>query len=110
MVSAEKIIEDFNKRKEMGVYGELGHPEGFDVSLNRVSHIIQNIKIKDNMLIGDIKILKTDKGVELLKNINNYVFRPRSSGNVKENNVIEIVKFFTFDAVSKDTDSFKDFV
>lgn len=108
--AAEKIIADFNIRKQIGIYGELGHPEEFDmhgsISLSNTSHLIENIEIEDNCIVGYIKVLNTKKGKILKEDINNYVFRPRSSGTIDNNGVITIEKFITFDAILKETDAF----
>lgn len=89
------------------LYGELGHPEGFDTSTKNISHTIKNIKIEDNKLIGDITILDTNTGKQL-KNIieelgqDSVIFRPRSAGKINDNKEISNLIVFTFDAVQND--------
>ena len=43
-------------------FGELGHPEGPTVNLDRVSHLIEELKPDGNNIIGKAKILDTPNG------------------------------------------------
>ena len=43
-------------------FGELGHPEGPTINLDRVSHIITSLKEDGNNYIGRVKILNTPMG------------------------------------------------
>ena len=49
-------------------YGELGHPETPSINLDRVSHLIVNLKEDGNNFIGKAKILDTPYG-EIVKGI-----------------------------------------
>lgn len=48
--------------------GELGHPEGPTVNLERVSHLIKDLRIEGNDVIGKAKILDTPMG-KIAKNL-----------------------------------------
>ena len=48
--------------------GELGHPEGPTVNLERVSHLIKEMKVEGNNIIGRAKILDTPYG-QIVKNL-----------------------------------------
>jgi cystathionine beta-lyase family protein involved in aluminum resistance len=48
--------------------GELGHPEGPSLNLERVSHLITELKENDNNIIGKAKILDTPYG-KIVKNL-----------------------------------------
>ena len=43
-------------------FGELGHPEGPTVNLDRVSHMIEEAVPEGNNIIGKAKILDTPNG------------------------------------------------
>lgn len=43
-------------------YGELGHPQGPTINLDRVSHIIESLKMDGNNVIGRAKIVETPMG------------------------------------------------
>lgn len=43
-------------------YGELGHPEGPQINLDRVSHMIESLTIDGGNIIGRAKIFDTEKG------------------------------------------------
>ena len=69
--TAEKFIpclKELNERiNTMGVvYGEFDHPDVFDTSLSRSSHIVRNVKfVKEaNRVEGQIKLLNTYWGKE----------------------------------------------
>ena len=48
--------------------GELGHPEGPTLNLERVSHLITDLKENDNNIIGKAKVLDTPYG-NIVKNL-----------------------------------------
>ena len=48
--------------------GELGHPEGPTVNLERVSHIINDLREENDNIIGKAKILETPYG-KIVKNL-----------------------------------------
>jgi hypothetical protein len=43
-------------------YGELGHPEGVEINLHRVSHMITELTWQDNDVYGKAKLLDTEYG------------------------------------------------
>lgn len=49
-------------------YGELGHPEGPTINLERTSHLITDLKEDGNNFIGKAKILSTPMG-NIVKNL-----------------------------------------
>ncbi len=69
-------------------------------NIDDISHNIFNIRINNN-LIGDVKILSTRKGIELVNLINSgyiFVFRPKMEGNTSEKHV-KISEIISFDAI-----------
>jgi len=53
------VTENINPGR---AYGELGHPAGPTINLDRVSHMIKSIKQEGNNFIGKAKILDTPMG------------------------------------------------
>ena len=49
-------------------FGELGHPEGPTINLERVSHMIKELKPDGNNIIGKAKIMETPYG-NIVKNL-----------------------------------------
>ena len=49
-------------------YGELGHPEGPTVNLDRVSHMVTSLERDGDNFIGEAKIMNTPMG-KIVKNI-----------------------------------------
>lgn len=49
-------------------YGELGHPSGPSINLDRVSHMIKSLRIEGKQVIGRAKIMETPMG-NIVKNL-----------------------------------------
>lgn len=81
--------------KENRALGELGHPEGPTVNLERVSHIITTLKESGNDVIGKAKILGTPYGKIVENLIDSGVklgVSSRGMGSLKEVNGINMVQ------------------
>lgn len=102
----EQVIAYNERSKEFGGFGELGYPENFDIAFSNISHKVTNVRIEDDAVIGDVELLDVSKANIIKENINDFVFRPRSTGRVKEDGIVVLDKIFAFDAVHKDTDAF----
>lgn len=63
---AKRYSESFIKTKR--AFGELGHPDGPTVNLERVSHMIEELEEVDNNFMGRAKILDTPYG-KIVKNL-----------------------------------------
>ena len=63
-------VKKYNKNfiKEKRAFGELGHPEGPTVNLERVSHMITSLEPDGKNFIGEAKIMATPMG-EIGKNL-----------------------------------------
>ena len=66
----EKEVTRYNKKfiSENRAYGELGHPEGPTVNLERVSHMVTELYPDGKNFIGEAKIMETPMG-KIVKNI-----------------------------------------
>ena len=62
---ARYTTEYINKRR---AFGELGHPDGPTVNLERVSHMITSLKPEGKNFIGEAKIMDTPYG-KIVKNL-----------------------------------------
>jgi len=81
--------------KENRALGELGHPEGPTVNLERVSHIITNLTESGNDVIGKAKILGTPYGKIVENLIDSGVklgVSSRGMGSLKEVNGVNMVQ------------------
>ncbi len=60
----EKEVGRYNKEyvNQKRAFGELGHPDGPTVNLDRVSHLIEELYEDGNNIIGKAKILDTPNG------------------------------------------------
>ena len=68
----EKEVARYNKKfiNEKRAYGELGHPDGPTVNLERVSHMVTELYPDGKNFIGEAKIMETPMG-KIVKNIMN---------------------------------------
>jgi hypothetical protein len=76
-------------------FGELGHPEGPGINLERVSHMITELYTAGNNVMGKAKIMDTPYG-QIVKNlINNGAqlgVSSRGLGSLEEKNGVKVVK------------------
>jgi hypothetical protein len=94
------VKEYVNKNRAMG---ELGHPEGPTVNLERVSHLIKELRVEGTDVIGKAKIMDTPYG-KIVKNLidegTNLGVSSRGMGSLKNKNGInEVQKDFMLAAV-----------
>ena len=66
----EKEVNRYNKEfvQRKRAFGELGHPDGPTVNLERVSHMITSLKPEGKNFIGEAKIMDTPYG-KIVKNL-----------------------------------------
>ena len=98
---------DYLKKKinENRLLGELDHPEKFDISLSKVSHLIEEVKYdsKKRQITGKIRLLDTPSG-QIAKNLVDtgvpISISSRAAGVVGENKKVSIKRIFTYDLVA----------
>ena len=66
----DEEVRKYNKNfiKQNRAFGELGHPDGPTVNLERVSHMITSLKPDGKNFIGEAKIMDTPMG-KIVKNL-----------------------------------------
>ena len=79
-------------------YGELGHPQGPTINLERVSHIIQSLKEDGDNFVGRAKIMDTPYGTivkNLMKEGCQLGVSSRGMGSIKpKKNIMEVQSDF----------------
>ena len=108
--TAEKFIpclKELNERiNTMGVvYGEFDHPDVFDTSLSRASHIIRkaNYVKESNRVEGEIKLLNTYWGREAQSLVEDgcpVFVSSRAAGVTESDGTVTLKKLFTYDIVA----------
>ena len=100
-------LEELNDRiTNMGVvYGEFDHPDVFDTSLSRASHIITKASyIKEaNRVEGEIKLLNTYWGKEAKSLVDDgcpVFVSSRAAGITESDGTVTLKKLFTYDIVA----------
>lgn len=69
-------------------YGELGHPQGPAINLDRVSHMIKDLRMEGNVVLGKAQITNTPMGnivKGLMESGANLGVSSRGLGSLKEN-------------------------
>jgi hypothetical protein len=93
----DKEIGRYNNEyvKQNRAMGELGHPEGPTVNLERVSHIIKNLSVDGKQIIGEAKIMDTPYG-KIVKNLIDEGAKlgvsSRGMGSLKEQDGVNVVQ------------------
>ena len=93
----QKEVNRYNKDyvNENRAFGELGHPDGPTVNLERASHMITSLKPEGKNFIGEAKILKTPMGriVENLMDAGGKLgVSSRGMGSLEQKNGANYVK------------------
>jgi hypothetical protein len=87
----DKEVQRYIKEKveKNSAFGELGHPETPSINLDRISHLITNLRKEGNNWIGKAKILDTPMGriaEGILKGGGRIGTSSRALGSLKMNN------------------------
>jgi hypothetical protein len=99
-------IEGLQEKLKSGkLLGELDHPKQFDISLQNVSHVIEEIIYdKANKVVrGKIRLLDTNAGKQAQALVDGGIpihISSRAAGVVQENGHVKIKKLFTYDLVA----------
>ena len=93
----EKEVKRYNKEfiAENRGYGELGHPEGPTVNLERVSHMVTSLERDGKNFIGEAKVMSTPMG-KIVENImddgGKLAVSSRGMGSLEQKNGANYVK------------------
>lgn len=86
------------------LYGELissyTNDNYISINLEQASHVIKNMQIVNNQLIGDVTILDTPAGRMLDLKINECVLVPRGTGDIDKNMNVSDYNIVAFDYIS----------
>lgn len=108
-----KIVDDCQNRIDEGIfYGEIGHSDHNGISLNNISHKVDELKVEEDSLIAHIETVETSSG-KTLRDLEEQiksgaiVFRPKGFGTLDENGCVnEDYQILSFDAIPSSEDSF----
>lgn len=98
-------IESANRKiiESNGIMGELDHPDNLTINLSNVSHVITELSMNGNNVMGRAKLLETPMGLigkELIKSGVSLGVSSRGAGNVMEGGVVSGFNFITVDIVA----------
>ncbi len=100
-------LQELNERiTNLGVvYGEFDHPDVFDTSLSRASHIITkaNYVKESNLVAGEIRLLNTYWGKEARALVDDgcpVFVSSRAAGITESDGTVSLKKLFTYDIVA----------
>lgn len=101
-------LNEFSERiaESGGVYGELDHPDIFDVSMTKATHLVEGVNYVPelNRVEGKIRIIPSTYGnsVRNLIDTNCPIFvSSRAAGLTESNGNVIIKKLFTYDIVAE---------
>lgn len=99
-------VDAANQRIEesSGIMGELDHPQTLTVNLDRVSHVITEMRMDGNNAYGKAKLLSTPMGSianELIKSGVSLGVSSRGAGTVTESGGVSGFQFVTVDIVAQ---------
>ena len=100
MYKTETLAKEVNRYNEEYVqknraFGELGHPDSPSINLDRVSHLITNLKQEESVWVGKAKILETPMGKiakSLMEGGATLGVSSRGMGSLKEVNGVNVVQ------------------
>lgn len=95
---AQNIIKEHG-----GIFGELDHPQGITINLDRVSHVIKELYMDGNDVKGRMQLLDTPMGKigkELARSGVRYGVSSRAAGQVNESGIVSGFSFVTIDIVA----------
>jgi len=99
----KKVNEVLHRKKTLGIVcGEFvdGPHDNMDTSLARVSHEIKDLRIVDDVIEVDVRILNTLYGKQVKEFINDGIplfISPKVAGGITEDGQVIVKKIFTFD-------------
>ncbi len=99
VTSAQVRIKESN-----GIFGELDHPQTLSINLDRISHVITEIRMEGNNAIGKAKLLSTPMGNIAKELANSGValgVSSRGAGQVNEDGGVQGFNFVTVDIVAQ---------
>ena len=99
---AVKIAQGVIKERN-GIMGELDHPQTLSINLDRVSHVITEMRMDGNKAIGKAKLLDTPMGniaKEIIRAGVGLGVSSRGAGTVTESGGVSGFQFITIDIVA----------
>tara|TARA_B100000073_G_scaffold240536_1_gene201632 strand:+ start:6947 stop:7594 length:648 start_codon:yes stop_codon:yes gene_type:complete len=96
MRTMEREVQKYNENfvKSGRALGELGHPDGPTINLDRASHLITSLKREGNNFVGKARLLETPMGKiakQLLDEGVKLGVSSRGLGSIKEENGVKVV-------------------
>lgn len=97
METLMKEVKRYNKEyiEKNRAYGELGHPQGPTINLDRVSHMIKELRQDGNNVMGKAKIMDTPMG-NIVKNLMaegcSLGVSSRGMGSLQQKNGVNMVQ------------------
>jgi hypothetical protein len=96
MRTMEREVQKYNENyvKTGRALGELGHPDGPTINLDRASHLITSLQREGNNFVGKARLLETPMGKiakQLLDEGVKLGVSSRGLGSIKEENGVKVV-------------------
>lgn len=98
VMEAQRGISESN-----GIFGELDHPTTLSINLDRISHVITDLRMEGSNAVGRMKILPTPMGniaKTLIESGVRIGVSSRGAGGVNGEGIVEGFSFVTVDIVA----------
>lgn len=106
LTEMKRVVESAQRtiKEEASIPGELDHPTSLQISSDRISHVITELKLEGNQVFGKAKILPTPCGQIAKTLIQEPSLRmgisSRGAGDVNEQGIVSNFNFITADIVT----------
>jgi len=97
-------ITEIQFKETNGIFGELDHPQTLTINLDRISHVITELRVEGQNAMGKAKLLSTPMGNIAKELANSGValgVSSRGAGQVNEDGGVEGFNFVTVDIVAQ---------
>ena len=106
--SKEVVDEMIDECKNKTIYGKIGMCDSPNIDLSEVSHVVTNLRIEKDMVIGTVSIIENKNGNGLKKMLKNQsvVFRTQGEANITGSGEIDSFKLLSINVIDKKEDAF----
>lgn len=91
-------------KEQRGIFGELDHPQTLTINLDRISHVITDLRMEGSNAVGKARLLETPMGKIARELVNSGValgVSSRGAGTVTESGGVNGFNFVTVDIVAQ---------
>ena len=97
------VIQKAIDKIDYSLLGVLGVSEGMEIPLGDVAFIVSNLAINgDDILIGDVRVLNTQKGYQMKTILKDLEFKPAGTGICDKDGKVSEYRLLYISAILKE--------